>query len=294
MSITLDDKSVDVFKLYDEMAITYSKDIQGYRSFIDDIEVMIAQKQKKLQDIKDKTIDLITNSITSLEISSSQETPLLQTDKKFNYAGIDMEALIPENEIESVEAVVEITHPIPAEKKSQTITPPIQVQRPRPARHRKTNGKNKAKRADKPKTPSLRSKNIPEKSEDDRIDTFFEDISTTESTHDITEPKCLYHPESPVLDQARQLCSSCKWKLINNGLKEYDKDPAVIAFLKGQTRSIPDLGQAMCPVHHTVPAYNQKTGLCKACQKKAKEMGVQNRHLTEKELKVLRNLFPQI
>jgi len=278
MSITLDDKSVDVFKLYDEMAITYSKDIQGYMSFIDAIEVMIAQKQRKLQDIKDKTIDLITNSITSLEISPSQETPLHQKDKKFNYAGIDMEALIPGEEIESVEAVVEIT-------------PPIQVQRPRSARHRKTNGKGKAKRADKPKMPSLRSKNIPEKSENDRIDTFTENISKTESTYDITEPKCLYHPESPVLDQARQLCSSCKWKLINNGLKEYDKDPAVISFLKGETRKIPDLGQSMCPVHTAVPSYNQRTGLCKACQKKAKEMGVQNRHLTEKELKALRNLF---
>lgn len=291
MSITLDDKSVDVFKLYDEMAITYSKDIQGYRSFIDAIEVMIAQKQRKLQDIKDKTIDLITNSITSLEISHSQETSLQQTDKKFNYAGIDMEVLIPGKEIESVEAVVEMTHPIPVEKQPQTITPPIQVQRPRAARHRKTNGKGKAKRADKPKMPSLRSKNIPEKSENDRIDAFTENISKTESTYDITEPKCLYHPESPVLDQARQLCSSCKWKLINNGLKEYDKDPAVISFLKGETRKIPDLGQSMCPVHTAVPSYNQRTGLCKACQKKAKEMGVQNRHLTEKELKVLRNLF---
>ncbi len=291
MSITLDDKSVDVFKLYDEMAIAYSKDIQGYMSFIDAIEVMIAQKQRKLQDIKDKTIDLITNSITSLEISLSQDIPLHQTDKKFNYAGIDMEALIPGKEIESVEAVVEIIHPILVEKQHQTITPPIQVQRPRSARHRKTNGKGKAKRADKPKMPSLRSKNIPEKSENDRIDTFTENISETESTYDITEPKCLYHPESPVLDQARQLCSSCKWKLINNGLKEYDKDPAVISFLKGETRKIPDLGQSMCPVHTAVPSYNQRTGLCKACQKKAKEMGVQNRHLTEKELKVLRNLF---
>jgi hypothetical protein len=46
----------------------------------------------------------------------------------------------------------------------------------------------------------------------------------------------------------------------------------------------------MCPVHPAVPAYNQKTGLCKACQKKAKVIGVEDRHLTKKELKALQNL----
>ena len=32
MSITLDDKAVDVFKLYNEMTIAYSKDIEGYKT----------------------------------------------------------------------------------------------------------------------------------------------------------------------------------------------------------------------------------------------------------------------
>ena len=58
MSITLDDKAVDVFKLYDEMAIAYSKDIESYKALIETIEVMIAQKQGKLQVVKNKTIDL--------------------------------------------------------------------------------------------------------------------------------------------------------------------------------------------------------------------------------------------
>jgi len=266
MSITLDDNAVDIFKLYDEMATAYSKDIEGYTALIEAIEVMIVQKQRKLQEIKDKTIDLIVNYITSLEVTTSQKIPLHQKDKKFNYAGIDMEALIPGKELESGEAVVEITHSIPVEEQSQAQTPPVQVQKPRPARHKKTNETGKVKSADK--------------------------ISTkAQTTNDITELKCKYHPESLASDKARQLCSSCKWKLTTNGLKRYDKEPSVISFLKGETTKIPDLGQSMCPVHPELPSYNQKTGLCKACQKKAKAIGVQDRHLTEKELKVLRNPF---
>ena len=290
MSITLDDKAVDVFKLYDEMAIAHSKDIEDFKALIEAIEVMIAQKQRKLQDVKDKTIDLITNSIISLEIIPSQETPLHQKDKKFNYAGIDMEALIPGKE-NSGEAVVEITRSIAVAKQSQATTPPIQVQRLSLAHHRKTTGKGKVKRADKPKKPSLRSKNIAEESKDDQLNTSLKKTSKAKSTNDITELKCKYHPESLASDKGRQLCSSCKWKLITNGLTRYDKKPSVISFLKGETTNIPDLGQSMCPVHPAVPSYNKKSGLCKDCQKKAKAIGVQDRHLTEEELKVLRNPF---
>ena len=187
MSITLDDNAVDVFKLYDEMGIAYSKDIEDYKALIEAIEAMIAQKQRKLQDIKDKSINLIK---TSLEIIPSQETSLHRKAEKFNYAGVDEEDLSPGKDIESGEAAAE---------QSQAITSPIQVQKTRPARHKKTTGKGKAKRTDKPKKSSVRSKKIAE----------------AKPTYDITELKCLYHPESPVLDMGRQLCSSCKWKLIN-------------------------------------------------------------------------------
>ncbi|MFH0999146.1 MAG: hypothetical protein V1844_27185 [Pseudomonadota bacterium] len=290
MSITLDDKAVDVFKLFDEMAIAYSNDIESYQALIEAIGVMIAQKQRKLQDVKDKNFDLITSSITALETTPSLETPLLQPDKKFNYAGIDMEALIPGPAIESGEAVVETAHAIAETKQSQAATPP-KVQRPGPAREKKTTGKSKVRRAGKPKKPTLRPKNIAEKSKDDQFNASLEKMSLAKTATDITELKCKYHPESPVLDMARQLCSSCKWKLITNGLKKYDKEPSVISFLKGETTKIPDLGQPMCPVHPAIPSYNQKTGLCKACQKKAKAIGVQDRHLTEEELTVLRNPF---
>jgi hypothetical protein len=286
MSITLGDKDVDVIKLYNEMAIACSKDIDGYKAVIEAIEVMIAHKQKKLQEVKDKTIELIK---TSLETIPSQKMPLKRKGEKFNYAGI---ASIPGKEIASGQAVAkETTQSIAAKEQSQAKTAPIKAQSPKPARNQKTTGKGKVKKADKAKKPSLRSKNVAAESKDDPLNTSLKKISKTKPDNVIKET-CLYHPESPVLDKARQLCSSCKWKLITNGLKQYDKDPAVISFLKGETTEIPDLGQSMCPIHPAVPSYNQKTGLCKSCQKKAKEIGVTDRHLTEQELFLLRNPLP--
>ena len=246
MSITIDDKAVNVFKSYDEMAIACSKDIEDYKTLLKTIEAMIAQKQRNLQNIKDKTVGLVK---TSLEIIPTEEIPVNQPVENFYYTGVDMvEALTPE------------------EEQFSAITPPKkeQMQKPRPANRRKTAGKGKVKRADNSKESAKQSQNI-------------------------TVTKCLHHHGSPVLDQARQLCSSCRWKLINNGLLKFDKEPEVIAFLKGEIKNIPDMGQPMCPIHQSVPSYNQKTGLCKACQNKAKSIGVTDRHLTKKELTMLEN-----
>ncbi len=254
MSITLDDKAVYVFKSYDEMSIACSKDIEDYKTLLKSIEAMIAQKQRNLQNIKDKTVGLVK---TAQEIIPTQEIPVNQPAENFDYAGVDMvEDLTPEAEIESEEAVVEDSPVITPPKKERT-------QKPRPSNRRKAAEKGKVKRADKLREPAERSQNI-------------------------TEIKCLHHPEASVTDVGRQLCSSCRWKLINKGLLKFDKEPEVIAYLKGESNIIPNMGQPMCPIHQSVPAYNQKTGLCKACQSKAKAMGVENRQLTKKELTMLR------
>ena len=86
MSITLDDKAVDVFKLYDELAVAYSKDIEGYKTLLKAIEAMIAQKEEMLRDIKDKTVDLVK---TSLEITASPKVPVRKKVKKIKNAGAD-------------------------------------------------------------------------------------------------------------------------------------------------------------------------------------------------------------
>ena len=199
------------------------------------------QKQRNLQDIKDKTVGFVK---TALEIT--QEIPVNQPAENFD-TGVDMvEDLTPE-------AVVEDSPAIAPPKKERT-------QKSRTANRRKAAEKGRVKRADKP----------------------------AERSQNITDIKCLYHPEASVTDVGRQLCSSCKWKLINNGLLKFDKEPEVIAFLKGEIKNIPIMGRPMCPIHQSVPSYNQKTGLCKACQSKAKAMGVENRQLTKKELTMLR------
>ena len=190
------------------MAIACSRDIEECRTLMKSIEAMIAQKQRNLQSIKDKTVGLIK---ASLEIT--QEIPSNQPAENFD--GVDMvEDLTPE--------VVKDSPAITSPKKERT-------QKPRPANRRKTAEKGRVKRADKTREPAERSQNI-------------------------TEIKCLYHPEASVTDIGRQLCSSCKWKLINTGLKSYDKEPEVIAFLKGEVKNTPNMGQPMCPIQRTSPA----------------------------------------
>jgi len=278
MSITLDDKAVDVFKLYDEMAVAYSKDIDGYKTLLKAIEAMITQKEEMLLGIKDKTVDLVK---TSLEITAPLKVPVRKKVKKNKNAGADKKALAPGKEIESGDAVFEITHAMTVEEKSQALTPPIEVQKPKAALNKKITGKGKVKRAEKPKMPSKQSK----KSAEAKPPGINKSEKPAKAEKKI---KCLYHPESPAVDMQRQLCSSCRWKLRSNGLTEFDKDPSVVSFLKGETKSIPNVGQPMCPVHPEVPAYNKKTGLCQRCQSKAKAMGIIDRHPTEKELKELR------
>ncbi len=89
-------KEVDVFKLYDEMAIAYTKDIEDYKAIIETIEVIIAQKQRMLQDVNDKTIRFLK---TSLEAIPAKKAPVSKKAEKFNYAGIDMNVLSPGKEI---------------------------------------------------------------------------------------------------------------------------------------------------------------------------------------------------
>jgi hypothetical protein len=278
MSIALDDKAVDVFKLYNELVVAYSQDIEGYKTLLKAIEAMIAQKEDMLRGIKDKTVDLVK---TSLEITAPPKPRLRKKGRRNKSIAVNKETVAAGDEIE--EAVIEIAA-TPAESQPLEIIPAIieQVQKQRAPRQKKEAGKGKVKKVAKPEKPSRRFKKIAEAKTPD--------IKKSEKPAKAeNEIKCLYHPESAAVDIQRQLCSSCRWKLRSNGLTEYDKDPTVVSFLKGETKSIPNVGQPMCPVHPEVPAYNKKTGLCQRCQSKAKAIGVTDRHLTEEELTKLRN-----
>jgi hypothetical protein len=117
---------------YYEMAVACSKDIEDYKTLLKSIEAIIAQKQRNLQSIKDKTIGLVK---ASLEIT--QEIPVSQPAENFD-TGVDMvEDLTPE-------AVVEDSPAITPPKKERT-------QKSRTANRRKAAEKGKVKRADKPR-----------------------------------------------------------------------------------------------------------------------------------------------
>ncbi|MDO9111229.1 MAG: hypothetical protein Q7U40_11275, partial [Desulfatirhabdiaceae bacterium] len=106
MSITLDDNAVDVFKLYDELAIAYSKDIEGYKSLLKSIEAMIAQKEEVLQDIKNKTIGLFKSS---LDIKTSPKPRGRKKGRKINSVAVNIEPAAAVDEIDTGGAVYEIT-----------------------------------------------------------------------------------------------------------------------------------------------------------------------------------------
>jgi hypothetical protein len=279
MPITIDDKAIDVFKIYDELSQAYLKDIEGYKEIIKSIKVAIDQKERDLQDIKNKAIELMKQSVASPAVAP------LPKGKKLKAKTEKMKA-----------EVIQVSVPVIKEKKGKIKKPEdknlaVKTEEMRPEivatsaiKEKKTrNPKVKAgtrkgkvrlkdlaagKTEPEPKTPRIKKSEI--------------------AVQDKKNLKCLYHPESSAADIGRQLCSSCRWKLRAYGLIEYDKDPAVISFLKEETKLIPLLGQPMCPVHPEVPAYNKKTGLCQRCQSKAKAMGIIDRHPTEKELKGLR------
>jgi hypothetical protein len=278
MSITLDDNAVDVFKTYDDLAIAYSKDIEGYKTLLKSIEAMIMQKEEMLQDIKNKTIGLLKSS---LDIKTSPKSRGRKKGRKIKTVTLNIEPAAAVDEIDTGEAVIEIAA-TPLEAQPIEMIPVIKVQRSRASRQKKETGKGKVKKAPKPKKPAKRSKIIAE----DKTPGIKKTEKPAKAEKEI---KCLYHPESAAVDMQRQLCSSCRWKLRSNGLTEYDKDPSVVSFLKGETKSIPNVGQPMCPVHPEVPAYNKKTGLCQRCQSKAKALGVTDRRLVEAELELIMN-----
>jgi hypothetical protein len=232
-----------------------------------------------IQDIKNKTIGLLKSS---LDIKKSPKPRVRNKSRKIKTATVNEQAVAASEVIDVEEAVIELAV-TPVESQPLEIIPAIieQVQKQRTPRQKKETVKDKVIKVAKPRKLTKRSK----KNAEDKTPGIKKAEKPAKAEKEI---KCLYHPESPAVDMQRQLCSSCRWKLRSNGLTEFDKDPSVVSFLKGETKSIPNVGQPKCPVHPEVPAYNKKTGLCQRCQSKAKAMGIIDRHPTEKELKGLR------
>ena len=289
MSITLNDHAIDVFKLYDELAVAYAKDIDGYKSLYKALESMIVQKEELLESLKNQTIDLIKSSMSFSEGETSFNNIIPESAQNSNEEAVDENVMTSAENIVSEEVVSGVSNGI-LEKES--LPSQKRVSKSIPKRQRKTSksAKRKIKTSEKSKKRSLQSNIMVEEIRVDQLQNASETkTSKVELAGDSSELKCIYHPEVKASDRGRQLCSSCRWKLINNGLINYDKEPEVISFLKGEITKFPSIGQPMCPIHPDVPSYNRKTGLCKVCQRKAKSIGIQDRPLTEEELFMLRN-----
>jgi hypothetical protein len=251
MSITIDDKAAYFFKIYDELTQTYLKEIDSYKTLVKAVAEMIDQKEKDLQDIKDKVISLMKQSITSPEAEVPQEDD--------NIADTAAEPSSPE-----------VAPSTPVIEKKPTLQ------------------KKKKVTAQKEDKVTARSKTLPAEKKINKPKSA--PVKKTEKSADSEKTvTCLHHPKSPAVDIGKRLCASCKWKIRANGLMGHDKDPAVVSFLKGETQTVPLVGQPMCPIHPTTPAYNKKTGLCTRCQSKARTIGISDRRLTDEELFLLQN-----
>lgn len=280
MSNALENNAADVFKLYDELVIAYSKDIEGYKEIVRAIEVMIAQKEELLQDMKSKAIHFLKNAPTGSDDLPAKKAAAPKSARK-TAAAASREAAKPHKKAALKEEGAGMNDALTAGEAPEDAS----LQKAAA----KTTGKRSAKAAGSVKNSRTKPASRKKKSVGEKPAGSAKSARKAKSTGEADAIKCLYHPDVEASDKGRQLCSSCKWKLINSGLTQFDKDPRVVAFLKGEAVKFPDLGQSMCPVHPEVPSYNRKTGLCKECQKKAKGIGIQDRPLTEDELNILRN-----
>ncbi len=252
--MTIDDTAVEIFKIYDELTQKYIKEIDGYRALIQTIDTMIDQKESNIREIKNNILALLKQTI------DSTDRAIIQEEKIYNYAGVeveDMEPQITQPESPPV-AELEMLEPDIIQPETPTAT------KTRSRKQQKETVTRKGKDRSKALATGITESEI--KAPGSK--------KTEKPVQDKNNLNCLYHPESPVVDMQRQLCSSCRWKLRTNGLTGHDKYPEVISFLKGETNIIPDVGQLMCPIHPDRPAYSKKTGLCINCQRKAKVIGV--------------------
>ena len=72
--------TMDIFKIYDSLAQAYAKDIDGYKEIIKAVEAMMVQKEIALQDIKDKIISLMKQSIAFPDTGAVEDVKYLELD----------------------------------------------------------------------------------------------------------------------------------------------------------------------------------------------------------------------
>ena len=199
----IDDKTREIFKIYDELTQKYSNELDSCKEFIKAVEVMIQQKEKKLHEINERTNQLLKQKVAETGGATIQE------DIIYNYAGVEVEDM--------AQQVIQTESPLIAESEMlapeiiQTESVPVAKKRtPRQKKHIKSRKgrislKDLAAGKTEPEGQISRSK------------------KTEKPVLEKNNLKCLYHPDAQLADKQRQLCSVCKWKLISSGLLNQDK-----------------------------------------------------------------------
>ncbi len=119
MSGTIDDKTFDIFKIYDELTKNYSNELDSCKEIIKSVEVMIQQKEKKLHEINGRTIQLLKQKIAAAGSTT------IHKDKIYNYAGVEVENIAPQitqtetlpaAEAKILAAEIILAEPVPVKK----------------------------------------------------------------------------------------------------------------------------------------------------------------------------------
>jgi hypothetical protein len=205
MSITIKDEEFDFFKTYDELAQTYIKEIDGYRTLVKAIELMIDQKERDLQNIKVKAIALMKQSI------ASPETTPLQEDQ---HADVAAEHLPPEV----------VSSPPVKERKT---TSPSTQKTEKPAESKKV-----IKCLYHPESPAvdigkqlcssckwkLRVNGLIEHDKHPSVISFLK--GKTKRIPIVGQPMCPVHPAVPAYNKKTGLCARCQSKAIGIGVTD--------------------------------------------------------------------------
>ena len=84
MSITIDNCTAEIFKIYDELTQKFIKELEGCKVIIHAVEEMIDQKERKLQRIKTKTLALLKEDVHFPEITASEKASLMIVYENLN------------------------------------------------------------------------------------------------------------------------------------------------------------------------------------------------------------------
>jgi hypothetical protein len=222
MSITIDDKTANIFMIFDELTQTYSKEIDGYKALTKAVEAMIDQKERELQGIKDKTLALLKGSIPYPKIAVPQEAPLIIETEILHIKKTRPQ----KKQIKTRKSIVRPKDPATGKTEPDPKAPRSKITE-KPARDQKH-----LNCLYHPESPAvdmqrqlctscrwkLRSNGLTGNDKDPKVISFLK--GETSIVPDMGQPMCLIHPEIPAYSKKTGLCLNCQRKARSIGVTD--------------------------------------------------------------------------